>query len=182
MTTPHTDHPHLRALIRKVPNFPKPGIEFLDIMPIFKSYNARRSAFALMQTAVEDLKVKVIVGLESRGLMVGLGMADRMQLGFVPVRKKGKLPPPVISESYGLEYGHDTVELSEDSIEEGDEVLVVDDLLATGGSAKAACELVKRKKAKIVAVVVLIELTAMNGRAAIEASFPGTPVRSVLRY
>lgn len=181
MSTSETDHPHLRGLIRQVPDFPKPAITFLDIMPLFLSFNARRSAFALMQEKVADLKFDLVVGLESRGFFFGQGVADRMQLGFAPARKKGKLPPPVISYEYCLEYGVDTVEISTNSVRPGQLVLIIDDVLATGGSAGAVCELVK-KMGGIPTVLVLIELEAFGGRFKLIERFPGIRIESVLLY
>lgn len=178
MPTNHTDHPQLRRLIREVPNFH--GVLFYDIMPIFRSFDARRSAFLLMQEKIDDLKINLMVGLESRGFFFVEGLADRMQLGFVPARKKGKLPPPVITIEYDLEYRTgDAIELPADAIRPGENVLVVDDLLATGGSAGAVCELVK-KLGGIPIVLVLIELEALGGRARLEAQ--GIRVESVLVY
>lgn len=179
MPTVYTDHTHLRSLIATVQDFPKRGIQFLNIMPLLASFEAFSSALLLMHGKIQDLKFDRIVALESRGFFFATGMGYRLRRGVVAARKKGKLPPPAIALEYALEYGTDTIEVPANSIHPGEKVLVVDDLLATGGSAEAACKLVK-KLGGIPTVVVLIELEGLGGRARLEKQ--GIRVESVLLY
>lgn len=176
--TDHTDHPHLRHLIRTTNHR---GVTFLDVLPILHSFSARRSAFALMQERVEDCKIDLIVVLETRGIPFGQGVADRLQLGFMLARKPGKLPPPVVSYTYSLEYGTDTIELAEGVIRPGQRVLVIDDILATGGTMGAACELVQSLGGHPIALV-LVEIEACHGRSKLRERFPELQVESVLKY
>ena len=179
MPTVHTDHTYLRSLIAIVQDFPKPGIRFLDIMPLLASFEGFSSALLLMHGKIEKLKIDRIVALESRGFFFATGMGYRLRRGVVAARKKGKLPPPSVALEYTLEYGTDTIEVPANSIHPGENVLVVDDLLATGGSAEAACKLVK-KLGGIPIVLVLIELEGLGGRARLEKQ--GIRVESVLLY
>jgi adenine phosphoribosyltransferase len=153
-------------LIRDVPDFPKPGIVFKDITPIL----ADPEAMALLYEALAapylnlDKPVTKVLGIESRGFIFGAPLADRLGAGFVPVRKPGKLPWRTVSESYSLEYGEDTLELHEDAVTDGENVVIVDDLLATGGTLAATCRLAKRIGANVVGCSVLIELGFLKGR------------------
>ena len=168
----------LTSLIRDVQDFPKPGIVFKDITPILADPQAMNQVYEALIEPYRDAGVTKIVGIESRGFIFGTPMADRLNVGFVPVRKPGKLPWKTVSESYALEYGEDTLELHEDGVGEGDKVVVVDDLLATGGTLSAACRLVRRLGAEIVGASVVIELAFLEGRKKLE----GTTVHSLLSY
>ena len=168
----------LRAKIREVPDFPKPGILFKDITPLLASAVAFKEAVESMAEPVLNLQPTHVLGLESRGFIFGSALAQRLGLGFVPARKPGKLPLATHSEAYGLEYGSDALEIHRDAFGPGDRVLIVDDVMATGGTAAAAQRLVQRTGAQPVALTVFIELTSLPGREKVE----GLPVFSVLRY
>ncbi|MEU7882536.1 adenine phosphoribosyltransferase [Microbispora bryophytorum] len=161
------------ALIRDVPDYPKPGILFKDITPIL----ADHSAFTQVVDELGDgLAFDKVVGIEARGFILAAPVAYRSGAGFVPVRKKGKLPADTYEASYDLEYGSATIEVHADAFDPGDRVLIVDDVLATGGTARAAVELVKRTGAQIVAVSFLMELSFLSGRDRL----PGLDVRTLL--
>ncbi|MEM6962265.1 MAG: adenine phosphoribosyltransferase [Myxococcota bacterium] len=149
--------------IREVPDFPKPGILFKDITPMLADSDAFRTCLDLMAEMVADEQVDAIVGLESRGFIFGSALAARMGCGFVPVRKPGKLPGQVDSITYQLEYGEDSLEIHRDALQEGTRVLVVDDLIATGGTARAAGELVTKQGADIVGFSFVVELAFLEG-------------------
>ncbi len=155
---------YLKSVIRNVPDFPKPGIQFKDITTLLNDHKALRLTTQELCKPYLSLDVNKIVGLESRGFLFGTNMAERLNASFVPIRKPGKLPAETISESYELEYGTDSLEIHTDAISEGDRVLIHDDLIATGGSAKAASELVRRLGGEIVGYSFIIELTFLNGR------------------
>ena len=155
----------LKARIRHVPDFPKPGILFYDITTLLRDPDGFRLAVDSMATPFSGSDVDVVVGVESRGFILGSAVADRIGAGFVPVRKLGKLPSQTIKASYALEYGTDSLEMHRDAIAAGQRVLIVDDLLATGGTAAATVQLVKQLGGAIVALAFLIELQALNGRA-----------------
>lgn len=157
----------LKSKIRIIEGFPKPGISFKDITTLLQDGQAWREAIKALADRYRDKGIDLVVGPEARGFIVGSALAYELGVGFVPVRKKGKLPGQTISSSYQLEYGHDTVEIHADAIQRGQRVLVVDDLLATGGTIKASIDLVKRLGAEIVGVAFLIELTDLGGRKAL---------------
>ncbi len=159
-----TDH-YLKALIRNVPDFPKPGIVFRDITPLLADAAGLRAAIRQMAEPWYDKQVDLCVGAESRGFIFGTSIARELNCGFVPVRKKGKLPAEVISQSYELEYGTDHLEMHADAIRPGQRVLMVDDLLATGGTLAACCELIKQLGGDILGISILIELSFLNGRS-----------------
>jgi adenine phosphoribosyltransferase len=161
--------PELRAarLIRDVPDFPKPGILFKDITPILEDPAALREVVALLAQRAKETGASVIVGIESRGFIFGVPVALELNLPFVLVRKLGKLPYEKITEEYALEYGTNSVEMHVDSIQPGQTAFVVDDLLATGGTARAAARLIERLEGKVVGFGFLIELGFLNGRAAL---------------
>lgn len=169
----------LKGLIREVPDFPKPGIGFKDFTPLLRDPRGLALAVELMVNPFRGRHIDVVVGAESRGFIFGTALAQSLAAGFVPVRKPGKLPAKTMSMGYDLEYGSDRVEIHVDSITPGQRVLLVDDLLATGGTMEACCKLVKELKAQIVGVTVLIELTFLNGR---ERLRPYGEVHSVLTY
>jgi len=154
----------LAARIRDIPDFPKPGILFKDITTLLKDGASFRAAVDGLLEKIGKRDVDVVVGMESRGFIFGAPIAYKLGVGFVPVRKLGKLPADVVSVEYDLEYGSATLEMHKDSIAPGAKVLIVDDLLATGGTVAGTIELVKQLQGRIVAAAFLIELTALHGR------------------
>jgi adenine phosphoribosyltransferase len=168
----------LRTYVREVPDFPKPGVSFKDITPLLTDAMAFAQAVERMAEPVATLHPTHVLGLESRGFIFGSALAQKMGLGFVPARKPGKLPLPIFSEAYGLEYGTDALEIHQDSFKPGDRVLIVDDVLATGGTAAAARKLVERAGAQALALTIFIELGFLPGRD----KLPDLPIFSVLRY
>jgi len=154
----------LYSHIRSINDFPKKGIVFRDITTLLKNFEAFNYAFERLYEKAKDLKIDKVGGIESRGFILGGALALRLGAGFVPVRKKGKLPAETVSETYYLEYGSDTVEIHKDAIQSGNRVLLHDDLLATGGTALAACKLIEKLGGKIVQASFLIELSFLKGR------------------
>ena len=154
----------LRARIREVPDFPKPGILFYDITTLLKDADAFAAVIDLMADAVAGEQVDVVVGMESRGFIFAAPLAYRLKAGFVPVRKLGKLPAETIEVEYDLEYGTATLEIHRDAIQPGQKVLLVDDLLATGGTVLGTIELVRRLGGEIAALSFMVELSALHGR------------------
>ncbi len=150
--------------IRAVENFPKEGIVFRDITTGLKDAETMKMMVDYLCDQYKDVKIDYIAGIESRGFIFGMPMAYKLNCGFIPIRKPNKLPAETIKESYSLEYGTDTIEIHADAIEEGANVLVVDDLLATGGTAVAACNLVRKAGGNLVGAAFLIELTGLNGK------------------
>ena len=168
----------LRARIREIPDFPKPGILFYDITTLLKDPEAFRAAIDAMLQPYEGEKVDVVVGMESRGFIFSAPMAYKLNAGLVPVRKLGKLPAETITVEYALEYGSNTLEIHRDAIEPGQKVLIVDDLLATGGTVKGTIELVERLKGEVVGLAFLVELDFLKGRDRLD----GRRVTSVIKY
>jgi len=168
----------LKAKIRHVPDFPKPGILFYDITTLLRDAEGFKLAIDRMSEPFSGRGIELVVAIESRGFIFGTAVADRLGAGFVPVRKPGKLPAQAIRASYDLEYGSDALEMHRDAIEAGQRVLIVDDLLATGGTSHATVSLVKQLGGRIEGVSFLIELVALNGRARLE----GERVSAVLKY
>lgn len=168
----------IQQAIRTIPDFPKPGILFRDITPVLGDGKLFRATIQLYVEALEGKGVGKIVGVDARGFIFGAAVACEMGLGFVPVRKRGKLPFETLGESYDLEYGSAELEMHVDAIAEGERVAVVDDLLATGGTAAAAVELVRRAGGEMVDLLFLIELEALGGRAKLR----DVPVTAFLRY
>lgn len=154
----------LKKYIRDIQDFPKPGIGFKDITPLLIDPIARKETLNLLLSTIKNQKIDKVIGVESRGFFFGILLAEKLNAGFVPVRKPNKLPYQTISASYDLEYGTDTLEIHIDAIKKGDRVLIHDDVLATGGTAKAVCELVERLGGEIVQCNFLIELSFLNGR------------------
>ena len=154
----------VKEKIRAVPDFPKKGIIFRDITTGLKDAETLQVMVDYLCDQYKDCKIDYIAGIESRGFIFGMPMAYKLDCGFIPVRKPNKLPAETIKESYDLEYGSDSIEIHADAIEKGANVLVVDDLLATGGTAQAACKLVKKAGGNVVGAAFLIELEALNGR------------------
>jgi len=168
----------LRAQIREIPDFPKPGILFYDITTLIKQAAPFKEAIDLMITPFADARVDVVVGMESRGFIFSAPMAYRLDAGFVPVRKLGKLPAETISVEYALEYGTNTLEVHKDAIQPGQRVLIVDDLLATGGTVLGTIDLLSQLKAEIVGLSFLVELRFLKGRARLG----GYDIHSVIQY
>ena len=166
--------------IRKVPNFPKEGIVFLDITTGIKDAETLNTMIDFLYETYKDQKIDYVAGIESRGFIFGAPWACKLGAGFIPVRKPNKLPAETVSESYDLVYGSDSIEIHKDAVEEGKRVLIVDDLLATGGTAKAACNLFKKVGADVVSVAFIIELCDLGGSEKIEAT--GVEVVSMLKY
>jgi adenine phosphoribosyltransferase len=166
----------LRRFIRDVPDFPTPGILFRDITPLLASPEAFRAAVDAMVAPFRDARAGKVVGIEARGFMFGAAVARELGLGFVPARKPGKLPGRTERVAYGLEYGSDALEVHADAFSPGESVLIVDDVLATGGTAAAAAELVERLGARVTALVFCIELAALQGRSRLS----GRPAHAVL--
>jgi adenine phosphoribosyltransferase len=154
----------LRAKIREIPDFPKPGILFYDITTLLKEPDAFKEAIQLMLEPFRGKQIDVVVGMESRGFIFSAPMAIELGAGFVPVRKLGKLPAETASVEYALEYGTNTLEIHKDALKPGQKVLIVDDLLATGGTVLGTIELVKMLKAEVVGLVFLVELLFLKGR------------------
>ena len=168
----------LRSLIRSVPDFPRQGILFRDITTLLGEADAFRSAIDALGAVYRDSGVEVVVGIESRGFVLGGALAYLLHVGFVPVRKQGKLPFRTVSAAYSLEYGEAVLEVHADAITPGQRVLIVDDLLATGGTAKATVELVERLGGRVIGVAFLIELSELEGSAALGAR----PHLSLIRF
>lgn len=168
----------LKTRIRHVPDFPKPGILFYDITTLLRDPEGFRLAIDSLALPYKGQGVDVVVGIESRGFILGAAVADRIGAGFAPVRKLGKLPSKTIRATYALEYGTNSLEMHCDAVSRGQRVLIVDDLLATGGTASATVDLVKQIGGDVHAVACLIELVALNGRARLA----GERLHTVLQY
>jgi adenine phosphoribosyltransferase len=168
----------LRAKIREIPDFPKPGILFYDITTLLKDAGAYREAIDLMIEPYRNLGVDAVVGMESRGFIFSSPIAYQLNAGLIPVRKLGKLPSETISVEYALEYGSNTLEMHKDAIRPGQRVLIVDDLLATGGTVRGTIELVERLQGQIVGLAFLVELLVLKGRERLQ----GYKTTSVIQY
>ncbi|MEW6724601.1 MAG: adenine phosphoribosyltransferase [Bacillota bacterium] len=168
----------LKARIRTIPDFPKPGINFIDITTLLGDGEAWRYCISQLAEIYRDAGVEVIVGPEARGFLVGAALAYELGVGFAPVRKQGKLPWKTRQSTYQLEYGQDTIEIHLDAVKPGQRVLVVDDLLATGGTVKAAMDLVRQLGGEVMGAAFLVELTFLGGRQALAP----TEVHSLIQY
>lgn len=168
----------LKEKIRSIENFPEEGVIFRDITTLLKEGDALREAIDQIQTNLDGVDFDLILGPESRGFIFGMPLAYNLKKGFVPVRKKGKLPAEVISKEYALEYGTAVIEVHKDAVQPGQKVVIVDDLLATGGTAKAIIEMVESVGAEVVGLAFLIELDFLHGRDVLE----GYNISSVLHY
>ena len=178
--TSSTEKTPLRALalIRDIPDFPKPGILFKDITPVLSDGEALTELIDVQASQAKEFGAELIVGIESRGFLFGVPIAYKLGLGFVPVRKIGKLPHQTIQQEYALEYGTNTVEMHVDSVKPGQRVVIVDDLLATGGTAEAAAALVEQLGGVVTGYIFLIELSFLNGRDRLQ----GKSIASLVTY
>jgi len=168
----------LKSKIRNVPDFPKAGILFYDITTLLQDPVGFRTAIDGLSVPFENRGIEIVVGIESRGFIFGAAVADRIGAGFTPVRKPGKLPSTTVRATYDLEYGTDALEMHDDAVRKGQRVLIVDDLLATGGTARATTDLVRRLGGEVHALAFLIELVALNGRQRLQ----GEQIHTVLKY
>ncbi len=168
----------LSDYVTTIPDFPKEGIMFRDITSVLQDKNGLKLAVDTMIRLADDIEFDIIAGTESRGFLFGMPMAYALGKAFVPIRKKGKLPRKTVSEEYSLEYGTAEIEIHSDALKKGDRVLLVDDLIATGGTMRAAAKLVERLGGEVTGMVFLIELPTLKGRAALD----GYDVRSALSY
>lgn len=168
----------LKKLIREVPDFPKPGINFYDITTLLKDPSGLEDTIDALTEMCRGLDVDTVIGVESRGFIFGAPLAYQLGVGFIPVRKPKKLPSDTVSVSYDLEYGTDSLEMHKDAVGEGHNVLVVDDLLATGGTARAVVDLVEKVGGKVSGLLFVVELNLLNGRS----KFDGYNVQSLIRY
>jgi adenine phosphoribosyltransferase len=168
----------LKSKIRSVPDFPKTGILFYDITTLLRDRGGFKMTIEALAQPFDDSKIDIVVGIESRGFILGGAVADRLGAGFAPVRKKGKLPSTTVQETYDLEYGTDCLEMHADAVERGQRVLIVDDVLATGGTAAATTTLVRKLGGDVQALAFLVELEFLNGRSKIL----NETVYSVLKY
>ncbi|MBN2718330.1 MAG: adenine phosphoribosyltransferase [Deltaproteobacteria bacterium] len=168
----------IKTLIRDIPDFPKPGILFKDITPLLQHPQGLKSALDALAKPFLGKGITAVAGMESRGFIFGVPVAERLGVGFIPVRKPGKLPAETVSEAFTLEYGTDTLEIHKDALRAGDKVLVIDDLLATGGTAKATISLIQKLGAEVVGVGFVIELAFLGGKDALGT----TPVHSLITY
>lgn len=168
----------IKQHIRHVPDFPQPGILFYDITTLLRDPQGFKTTVDLLSTPYESEDIDLVVGIESRGFILGAAVAQRIGAGFIPIRKPGKLPAKAIRESYDLEYGKDALEIHADALNAGQRVLIVDDVLATGGTAAAAAQLVKKLGGELHGLAFLIELLFLNGKS----KLTGENVYSVLQY
>jgi adenine phosphoribosyltransferase len=168
----------LKTQIRHVPDFPKAGILFYDITTLLQDPAGFRAAVDSLAIPFSEQRIDLVVGIESRGFIFGAAVADRLGAGFAPVRKPGKLPFTCVRQSYALEYGTDTLEMHKDAVKPGQRVLIVDDLLATGGTARATSDLVRKVGGRVHALAFLIELVGLNGRD----QLAGEQVHASLQY
>ena len=168
----------LKKKIREVPDFPSPGILFYDLTTLLKDSESLRTVIDLMTQEYRDQEIDQVVAIESRGFIFGPALAYNLQAGFVPVRKKGRLPAQTISASYDLEYGQDVLEMHTDAIQKGERVLIVDDLIATGGTAAATTQLVHQLGGEIIGLAFIVELEFLKGREKLD----GFEISSILKY
>ena len=163
------DNLDLKELIRTIPDYPKPGIMFRDITTLIGHAQGFRASIRRLAEPFEDMKVDAVAGIEARGFIVGGAVADRLNTGFIPIRKKGKLPWRAIGQDYQLEYGTDIIEMHEDAIQPGERVLIVDDLIATGGTVEAAVKLIRRVGGVVVGAAFIVDLPELGGMKRLEA-------------
>lgn len=168
----------LKSTIREIPDFPEPGILFRDITPILSNGELFRHTIAIFSERYHTQQLQKIVAIDARGFILGAAVANALGIGFIPVRKRGKLPAKTLSESYQLEYGNNTLEIHEDSILPGERIAILDDVLATGGTAAATANLVEKLGGKITEISFLIELLSLKGRE----KLPSLPIFSAIQY
>jgi len=168
----------LEGAIRQVPDFPAPGILFFDILPLLK--DPKHFSTLTKELSGFANAIDVVAGIEARGLILGSAVALELGKGFVPLRKKGKLPGATFEESYGLEYGNDTLEIQEGVLSRGDRVLLIDDVLATGGTIGAAIELIHRVGGEVSHVLALLEIQGLPGRETLQSKYPNIPITSLV--
>ena len=169
----------IRSLIRDIPDYPSPGILFRDITPLLRDGNALSAVADLM--GAKDPSADLIAGIEARGFFFAAAIGVQSKRGVVPIRKKGKLPHLVHREEYGLEYGSDVIEIHKDAANPGEKVLLVDDVLATGGTLAAAIKLIQKTGASVTSVAVLLEIAALGGRKKLEELFPGIEINAIFQ-
>ncbi|MEM7750512.1 MAG: adenine phosphoribosyltransferase [Pseudomonadota bacterium] len=160
---------NLKNLIRTIPDYPKPGIMFRDVTTLFADAQGFKATIARLAEPYRTEPIDAVAGIEARGFILGGAVADRLGCGFIPVRKKGKLPHETVGQEYELEYGTDTIEVHKDAISKGQRILIVDDLIATGGTAEAAIKLVQKLEGVVVGAAFIIDLPEIGGRAKLEA-------------
>jgi adenine phosphoribosyltransferase len=170
----------LKSLVRTIPDYPKPGIMFRDITTLLKDAGGFKACIERLVEPHRTAGIETVVGIEARGFIVGGAVASRLGTGFVPLRKKGKLPGPAVGQDYELEYGTDIIEVHEDAIREGERVLLVDDLIATGGTAEAGVKLVRRMGGMVVAAAFIIDLPELGGAARLDAA--GIPCHTLITF
>lgn len=175
---PHTKSMDLKSIIREIPDFPQPGISFKDITTLLNNAAALKYAIDQLEARCGELQPDYVVGIESRGFIFGMPVADRLNVGFVPVRKPGKLPAPIHSAEYELEYGSDCLELHQDAFAPNSRIVVVDDLIATGGTAIATAQLIAKTNSVLVGFGFLVELSELGGRQ----KLPEVPIISLVQY
>ena len=168
----------LKSIIRTIPDFPKPGINFYDITPLLKDGRSLAYTIDTISDHFSNMNIDVVVSMEARGFLFGPAIAYKLGAGFAPVRKLGKLPWNTHQEEYALEYGSDTIEIHQDAVLHGERVLIIDDVLATGGTAKAVANLIRKMNGKIIGAAFVIELLALKGRN----KLGDVPVYSLLQY
>lgn len=178
MTSEKIKKSDLKKFIRDIPDFPKQGIIFKDITPLLRNFNALKKSIDLIVQKFRKESIQYVVAVESRGFIFGSAVACKLGAGFIPIRKRGKLPYKTRGITYQLEYGTDTLEIHEDAVEPGSRVLVIDDVLATGGTTRAVCDLLKEQNANIVGVAFLIELGFLKGRNKLK----DLPLYSIMKY
>ena len=174
----HVDN--LKRLIRTIPDYPKPGIMFRDITTLLGDSQGLKAAIAALAEPYRTQPVDAVAGIEARGFILGGAIAERLGCGFIPIRKKGKLPWKTIGQEYTLEYGVDSIEIHEDAIERGQRILIIDDLIATGGTAEAAAKLVRRTGGEIVGAAFVIDLPELGGTRRLEAQ--GIKVHALMTF
>lgn len=160
---------HLKQLVRSIPDYPKPGIIFRDVTTLLRNADGFKQAIIALAEPFQSVSVDAVAGIEARGFILGGAVADRLGCGFIPIRKKGKLPWKTIGQEYTLEYGVDAIEIHEDAIRQGERILIVDDLIATGGTADAAAKLVRRSGGEVVGAAFIIDLPDLGGLKKLEA-------------
>ncbi len=170
----------LKTLVRTIPNYPKPGIMFRDITTLLRDASGFKACIELLTEPYQAAGIEAVVGIEARGFILGGAVADRLGTGFVPLRKKGKLPGKAIGQDYELEYGTDVIEVHEDGIRQGERVLIVDDLIATGGTAEAAAKLVAKVGGRVVGAAFVIDLPDLGGRKKLEVK--GIPCHTLIAF